>query len=635
MSTFLDDQSSNEQDYSFTSRVLLFILLGFLMMLVVLARLMYLQIFNHEEFSTKSENNRIQIQSIAPPRGEVFDRNGELLASNRRVLSLVLIPEQIENLDQTIEQLRENIEISNHEVQLFRQRTMGRARHDAVVLKRDLSEKTQAFLALNRHRFDGVNVTTETIRHYIYDDLFVHALGSVRRITVDDLRRLDSVDYRGTQFVGGTGIERFYEPSLHGRVGSRSVEVDATGRVLREIETQRIQPKQGAAITLHVDFTTQLAADEALGENRGAVVAIEPSSGGILAMVSKPTYSPNAKLIGVSSDELDQQYRRTDAPEFNRAVQGEYAPGSTFKPVVGLAALYENATNWDETLVDTGIFKLPNSTIEYRSWNRTATNPGCHGSVNMHRAIYRSANVYFYTMATRLDVDDLANFARDRFGIGRVTSYDLPEAVAGVLPTQRWKKESTGLPWYPGDSVILGIGQGYISLSPLQLATMATVFANRGAWIQPRMLKGADRPIPETNVKPIELRQPIEPEGMQSSWERMAFAMSEVVHRGNKGLDQNGTAWAYIGIDVPYMMAGKSGTAQVFTQDRDVEYDEEELDEDQRNHALFIAYAPFDKPQIAVAVVVEHGGAGSSVAGPIARKVLDSYLSNPQVASSG
>ena len=628
-------ESSSVADRAYSNRVLILITFGFLLIFCVLARLMYLQIFNHQEYSTRSENNRIQIRSIAPPRGQIFDRNGTLLATNRRVLSLALIPERIQDLDTTIALLREQMDVSDQEVQLFEQRAKGRARHDAVVLKRDISSKDQAFLALNRHRFVGVDVTTETIRHYVYGETFVHALGSVRRITIDDLRDLDSVAYRGTQFVGGTGVERFYESSLHGVVGSRSVEVDATGRVLHEIEEQRIPPLQGAALTLHLDYKTQLAADEALGEWRGAVVAIEPKTGGILAMVSKPTYDPNRKLLGVSSDELDEIYSRSDAPEFNRAIQGEYAPGSTFKPVVGMAALQQELIEWDEVLIDTGTFRLPNSSMVYRSWNRTKTHPGGHGKVDMHRAIYRSANVYFYTLASQLDVDLLARFAREQFGVGKVTSFDLPEAVPGVMPTRHWKQNAVGEPWYPGDSVILGIGQGFIAVSPLQLATIATTFANRGAWIVPRMFKASEQPLPEVEDLPISMQRPDEGDAMLLSWEKMAHAMSDVVHRGYKGYDQNGTAWAYIGMDAPFVMAGKSGTAQVFTQDRDIDYEEEELAEQMRNHALFIAYAPLEHPQIAVAVVVEHGGSGSRVAAPIARAVLDAYLVKPQVATRG
>lgn len=619
---------------SFGDRVLVLVVVGFLMLLVVLARLIYLQIYNHEAYQTQSLNNRIQIQSIAPPRGLIFDTNGEILADNRQILSLALIPERVDDVDALFERLSELIELTPGDLTVFNERIRGRPKHDPIVLKRDLSDEEQAKLAVNRLDLDGVVVTYETIRHYLHGETFVHALGTVRRLTKEDLGSIDRVNYRATQFIGGTGIERFYESSLHGTVGSRSVEVDASGRATREQPTDLTPPKPGASLTLYIDSKVQLAADAALGDRRGAVVAIDPKTGGIMAMVSKPAYDPNRKLSGMNAQELEELYAHRDNPLFNRAVQGLYAPGSTFKPVVGLMALSEKIIDWDEVVVDEGNFQLPGSSQVYRSWNRTRTDVGGHGRVDMHRAIYRSSNVYFYTIASRMDVDVLAAFAAHRFGLGRRNVFDLHEAGIGVLPSRGWKQSAHNEKWYPGDSVILGIGQGYISMTPLQLATMATVFANRGRWVQPRMLKRSDRVLIEINEDPDPLHAVLEPTEMAAHWEQMAHAMSAVVHRGNKGFDQNGTAWAYIGIDIPYTMAGKSGTAQVIESAREgEEVEDEERDEYERNHALFIAFAPLQDPEIAVAVIVENGGGGSRVAAPVARAVLDAKLLNTSVVA--
>ena len=632
----LDNRSNGDTDElrSFGDRVMVLVVIGFLMLFIVLGRLVYLQIYNHEAYQTQSLENRIQIQSIAPPRGLLLDANGELLADNRQIHSLAIVPERVDDIDILLEKLRKLIELTPNDAQVFKERIGGRPKHDPIVIKRDLTDEEQARLAVNRHDLDGAVVTYETIRHYRYGEKFVHAIGTVRRITKEDLASIDPINYRGTQLIGGTGVERFYERSLHGKVGSRSVEVDASGRPTRKQDEQLTPPERGATLTLYLERDVQLAADAALGDRRGAIVAIDPRSGGILAMVSKPSYDPNRMLAGTNADEVRDLYAHRDKPLFNRAVQGVYAPGSTFKPVVGLAALRERITDWDEVIVDEGNFRLPNSRQVYRSWNRTSTHAGGHGRVDMHRAIYRSSNVYFYTLGSRLDVDVLADFASERFGLGRQTAYDLHEARIGILPSRSWKQTAYEEPWYPGDSVILGIGQGYISVTPLQLATVATVFANRGAWVQPRMLKRADQRLVEVIEDPLPRSSVVEPVEMGAHWEQMAVAMSDVVHRGQQGYDQNGTAWAYIGMDIPYTMAGKSGTAQVIESTRvGEEIEDEERDEYERNHALFIAFAPLHAPEIAVAVIVENGGGGSKEASPLARAVIDAKLQNTSVVA--
>ena len=622
---------------SFNNRVLLLVILAFAVLLVVIGRLVYVQIHSHEAYQTQSQQNRIQIQSITPPRGLIFDSHGKLLADNRQILSLALIPERVVDLEALFAKLQELVALSDADLELFRERASVHSKHDPIVLKRDLSDADQAKLAVHRHALDGVVVTYETIRHYLFGEKFVHALGTVRRITKEDLPNLDRVNYRGTQFIGGTGIERFYERSLHGTVGSRSVEVDASGRPTREQPESLTLPVAGASLNLYIEADVQLAADRALGERRGAVVAIDPKTGGIMAMVSKPAYDPNKLLTGMDERSISEIYDHRDKPLFNRAVQGVYEPGSTFKPVIAMAALDQELVDWTEVVVDTGVFRLPNSRQVYRSWNRTATNPGGHGRVDLYRAIYRSANVFFYRLGSMLDVDDLESFASTRFGLGKVNVFDIQEARTGLLPSRAWKQDTYNDRWYQGDSVILGIGQGYISVTPLQLATIATVLANRGGWVQPRLLKRSNQRLVEVESEPQSLSYPTETPSRRADWERIAEAMSAVVHRGNQGYDQNGTAWAYIGLDIPYTMAGKSGTAQVIAANRDEpELAQEEIDEYQRNHALFIAFAPLKNPQIAVAVIVENGGGGSQFAAPVARAVIDAKLGFASaVAQSG
>lgn len=590
-------------------------------------RLIQLQVWEHETYQTRSEQNRIQIQPLAPPRGLIYDRNGELLAGNRPVSTLTVVRERVPDMDALLHDLESLVSVSDEDVQRFQQRLDGTRRpFEPVALKLNLSEEEVARLAVNRHRLPGVEIATELVRYYPLDGMMAHAVGSVRRISEEDLQKLDPVRYSATRFIGRQGVERFYERSLHGEVGYQKVEIDAHGRIRQVLEIS--PPVAGQNITVHLDSRLQIAATAALGERRGAVVAIDPRSGGILAMVSQPSYDPNLFVTGIS----DEQYRALtssrDTPLFNRAINGQYSPGSTFKPVVGLAALSLGVVDWQEEVNDQGSFRLPGQNRIYRDWSWRPGNSGGQGRVNLFRAIYRSANVFFYDMATRMDIDDLAAFA-GQFGIGRRMALDVPDTSPGLMPTRAWKRSARKVPWYPGDSVNIGIGQGDLLVTPLQLATMVATVAARGRVVRPRMLLASDRPLSEFDPP-----QPLPPVSGPSpdDWERMVDAMEAVVHRGDKGYGQNGTAWYYIGRDIPYRMAGKSGTAQVVEIRQGEEYDEEELDEYERKHAWFIAFAPADDPVIALAVLVENGGGGSAVAAPVAREVIDAYLL-PQLAN--
>ena len=620
----LNDPASERRN--FVSRAMALFAIAMLLMGLLVARLIQLQVLDYDTYRTRSDENRIQVQPLPPPRGLIYDRNGVLLAENRPVSSLALVAERIDDFDALLQELRMLVDISEADLAGFEKRRKRHRRpYEAVTLRQALSEAEVARLAVNRHRLPGVEVRTELKRHYPFGAVMAHAVGSVRRITEEDLRRFDAhslSNYSATEFIGRRGVERYYERSLHGEVGYQRVEINAHGRILRVLDIE--PPRSGKDITLQLDSRLQIAATAALGERRGAVVALEPHSGGVLTLVSNPGYDPNLFVTGISSDQYRDMVNSQQTPLFNRAVNGQYAPGSTFKPVVGLAAISNGLVNWEEHIDDPGWFKLPNQDRIYRDWSWRQGHAGGQGTVDLRRAIYRSSNVFFYHMGSRLSIEQLGSFAR-QFGIGRQLAVDVADASSGLMPDPVWKQGAKGEVWYPGDNVNLGIGQGDLLITPLQLATMAAVLANRGRVVRPRMLKLlADEQPPLEFDPPRPLPDVMGP--APDDWERMVDAMEDVVHRGNRGYGENGTAWAYIGRNIDYRMAGKSGTAQVVEIRQGEEYDEEELDEFTRKHAWFIAFAPADDPEIALAVLVENGGGGSSVAGPVAREILDFYL---------
>jgi penicillin-binding protein 2 len=617
--TQFKDPIRERQD--FTSRVIALFLIALLAFFVLIGRMVHLQVLNYDKYRTRADQNRIQVQPIAPPRGLIFDRNGVLLADNQPVFTLALVAERIKDLDATLAELRTLVTLDDDDIELFKKRLARRQRpYESVPLKLSLTEEEIAALAVNRFRLPGVVVEAQLVRHYPLGALMAHAIGSVRRISEDDLKTLDPVSYSASQFVGKLGVERAYEKSLHGQVGYQQVETDARGRIRKVLSVQ--PPVAGQNLTLQIDTRLQQVATDALGERRGAVVAIDPRTGGILALVSNPGYDPNLFVTGISAQQYEALNDARDKPLFNRATNGQYAPGSTFKPVVALAGLSNGVTDWDRTIVDHGFFKLPGQARIYRDWSWRPGNSGGQGVENLTRAIYRSSNVYFYDLANRLGVDPLVKFAA-QFGYGRNTSVDVVDALPGRLPDPAWKRRVKHEPWYPGDTVNIGIGQGDMLVTPLQLATVAAVIANRGHWMRPRLLLSSDQPLVEWDPPP---RMPDVVGPTRDDWERLVAAMEMVVSRGNLGYGQSGTAFPYIGQNLAYRMAGKSGTAQVVGIKQGDVYREDELKEFERKHAWFIAFAPAEAPQIAVSVLVENGGGGSAVAAPVARKVIDAEL---------
>ncbi|MAV26477.1 MAG: penicillin-binding protein 2 [Gammaproteobacteria bacterium] len=610
----------HDESRVFVDRVVIAFGISLLLTTLLGGRMLYLQVIQHDRYATMSESNRIQVQSIPPVRGLIVDRHGELLADNRPSFSLTLVTEQIDSVEDILDRIEERIGLTEEQRSRFEHRRKRKQRpYESVPLLHRLSQEEIARISVDQYAMPGVHIEASLVRHYPLSDLVTHAVGSVRRINEEDALTVDKVSYSGTDHIGKTGVERFYESRLLGRVGYQRVETDARGRIMQVLS--RTDPIPGENLTLTLDAGLQKVASDALGDQRGAIVAMDTRTGGILALLSKPAYDPNPFVTGIDHASYALLRDSVDVPLFNRAIQGQYEPGSTLKPFIGLAGLTTGVTTADYVIDDPGWFQLPDNQRLYRDWNWTREDEGGHGEVDMNRAIYRSCNVYFYNLAAQLGIDRIHSHL-DRFGFGRNLAHDLPEAGNGLLPSREWKHSARNLPWYPGDSVNIGIGQGDVLVTPLQLVTAIAGLANRGRLVTPHLLKDADVPAPPNVDIP------------DHAWNVISEAMQDVIHRGNRGLGENGTAWAYIGLDIPYRAAGKSGTAQVVGIAQGEEYDDAELDERLRKHAWFVAYAPADEPEIAVAVLVENGGGGSSVAAPVARKVLDyQMVGNSAVAT--
>lgn len=576
-------------------------------------RMTYLQVALHDKYADLSENNRVQIRPVAPNRGLIYDRNGVLLAENIPAYSLTLVPERIDDLDATLAFLDELVGISERDLEQFeRRRSYRRRPYDPVVLRQRLSEDEIAAIMVNRFYLPGVDVEAQLIRHYPQGEAFAHVLGYVGRINQKDQERIEGDEdsqrrYSATSHIGKTGVERRYESLLHGEVGYEKVETNARGRLLRTLE--RENPSPGNDLTLHLDSRLQLLAAEQLQGRRGAVVAIEVETGGILTLYSNPGFDPNAFVTGISYADYEALTGDPDKPLYDRATRGVYPPASTLKPFVGLAALEAGATSWKYTIRDIGWYQLENDERFYLDWKREG-----HGKVDLKEAMVQSCDTYFYDVAVKTGIDGISPFLA-QFGFGRDMSADVISAISGILPDRDWKRNSGRGPWYPGDTVNLGIGQGYMSVTPLQLATATAVLANRGRWQVPRLLaaENDERVVLEHgDIPDIVLKDP-------GDWDRMFQSMKEVI------TGRHGTARSLLR-NLQFPIAGKTGTAQVVGIEQDAEYDSEALQERLRDHAWFMAFAPIDKPQIAIAVIVENGESSGRTAAPIAQSLINQYL---------
>ena len=608
----------------FVGRVALSAVIGVLLCGTVVARLVQLQVVDHELFAEKSHGNRIRIEALPPTRGLVFDRKGRILAENLPAYQLELIPEQVSDLDATLNGLAEIELIESEDIPRIRSLSRRGPHFKPVTLRVNLSDTEIANFAIQRPRFPGVDFQPRLVRHYPNGESVAHALGYVGAVDTADLQRLDSAAYVATAHTGKTGIEFKFEASLHGDPGYQQVVTNARGRQVppdsRELSASleaKVSSLPGDNLYLTLDLDLQLLATDALRGHRGAVVAIEPESGDILALVSAPAFDPNIFASGMST--ADFRALRTDPgqPLFNRAVRGAYPPGSTIKPMLSLAALETGATNLTRRNFCRGFYTLPQSSHRYRDWK-----PEGHGEMDLHDAIAQSCDVYFYEISTTIGIDQMHSYL-DQFGLGQYTGIDIVGEHRGLVPSREWKRSAFRNPadqtWFPGETVIASIGQGYMLTTPLQLANATAAMATRGKRFRPHIVAAIEDPL--SGARDIIAPRSLDDVDIQNEyyWESVVSAMHDVMQ------SDDGTARAS-GLGASYEMAGKSGTAQVFSIGQQEVYDEEEVEEHLRDHALFISFAPVANPKIAVAVVVENGSSGSRTAAPIARAIMDRYL---------
>ncbi len=589
--------------------------IGFVVILVCFAglavRFFHLQVLQHDDFAVRSENNRVHVRPAPPNRGLIYDRRGRIIAENLPAYRLELVPEKVDDLEGTLDELAAIVGISEDDLERFRRNRARYRDFDSIPLRFNLDEREVSRFAVNRHRFRGVDVMPYLERHYPHGELFTHVLGYVGRLDAGDLAAVDEGNYRGTTHIGKIGIERYYETELHGTSGLERIETNARGRVLRVLE--RVDPVAGTDLVLSVDLAVQRAAWETLGDRAGAVVAMDPTDGSVIAMVSKPAFDGNDFVHGISRNAYQAILDAPGRPLFNRALNGGYEPGSTLKPFIGLAGLELDVVRRDTRVLSTGEFFLQGQERPFRDWKEEG-----HGSADIRSALEESVNTYFYQLALNLGIDRIHAYL-DQFGFGQVTGIDLRGESTGLLPSRDWKRGRYGEAWYPGETVIAGIGQGFNVVTPLQLANALCTLVNGGVRMAPRLLfaskpPGSAQAVPESS--PVVQQVPVQD---PSDWDAVLEGMRRVVN-GPRGTARE------VALDAPYLIAGKTGTAQVYGLAEDEEYEESEVAEHLRHHALFIAYAPFEEPRIAVAVVVDHGGAGGREAAPVARATIDAWL---------
>lgn len=590
-----------------TFRLHLLVASLFIFSLILVLRLGYLQISEFKKYQTLSYKNQMSIIPIAPPRGVILDRNGILLAENIPVHVLEIVPEHVKNMDQTIERLRALLPgITDTDVKNFKRTRSQNRSFMPIPIKLKLTADEVATFASNQYQFPGVSIKARSMRHYPLGEKAAHVLGYVGRINIPELKQVDPVNYRATNFIGKAGVEKYYEEKLHGKVGYQIVETDVSGRTIRVVN--KLNPQSGDRIYLSIDMRLQEAAYEALSGKRGAVVVIDSRNGEILTMVSSPSFDPNIFIHGVSKDDYKILSNALQRPLFNRAVRGVYPPASTLKPFVGLAGLDKGIVTTATQIYDPGKFKLPMASHIYRDWKKTG-----HGMMNFKRAITVSCDIYFYYLGSKMGIAHIYDMLK-QFGMGNLTQVDLVEEASGVIPNPEWKRKTKGVPWYPGDTVISSIGQGFMLATPLQMANATAAIGQHGVRYRPHLLIKSinDDASSIQFYKPhteaiIKLNDP-------GLWDVVAEAMHSVL------TSNEGTGYRF-GRNPPYPVAGKTGTAQVYSGRKYEKARYEDIPEHLRDNSLFIAFTPVENPEIAIAVVVENDVLASTVA----RKVLDTY----------
>ena len=604
----------------FLNRTIISIFVGLLLISVVFIRLYQLQVVENEFFAEKAHGNRINIRATLPPRGVIYDRNGRILAENKTAFQLELIPEQVKDIDDSLMRLSNLGLIDDESVNSIKTDIRKTQQFKPVTIRTSLTDNDIAKFAVNMPNFSGINLQPRLIRNYPYSEATSHVVGYLGALSKSDLIKLNRSSYDPNEKIGKTGSELFNEDHLHGVPGFNQFIANARGREI-PIKTDSIflekkAPEPGSNIYLTIDLELQKLATELLGGRKGAVVAIDPNNGEILSLVSSPTFNPNIFSNTLTTNQFNELQSNEDQPLFNRAVLGTYSPGSTIKPILGLAALEIGATNLTRRHVCKGFYSLPGNSHRYRDWLHTG-----HGSINLHAAISQSCDVYFYEISNEIGIDKMHQYL-DAFGLGQKTNVELTGERIGLIPSTKWKqnmfRREEDKIWYPGETVIASIGQGYMLATPLQLANATAALATRGKRFQAKLILATEDPINKekkykksTQLNDIEISN-------QKYWEEVVSAMHNVM-QGN-GTAQNA------GLYAPYRMAGKSGTVQVISVGQEEEYDETLLEERFLDHALFVAFAPLENPKIAVSVIVENGQSGSRVAAPIARAIMDKYL---------
>ena len=593
-------------------RVYLAAVLILLVTLTILFNIFYLQVTRHDHFTTLSESNHIKILPVVPSRGLIFSSDGVLLADNRPSFTLELVPEKIPDLEAVITRLGRLVMITPDEMERFRELRKRSRRFEGILLRSNLSDEEIALISVNRYLLPGVDVVASLNRYYPLAESLAHTVGYVGMIDEAEFENLNKPDYRGTTYIGKSGIEKAYEDLLHGHVGYQQVEVNAQGRKIRELH--REAPEPGKNLYLTIDASLQRLAVQVLNDRRGAIVAMDTRNGAVLVSASAPGFDPNLFVDGIDRNAYKGLLGSRDTPLLNRALQGQYPPGSTIKPMLALGGLTLQLREPANKTWCPGWYSLRGSSRRYRDWKRKG-----HGHVDMVNAIAQSCDVYFYVLARDMGIGDLHQVLTG-FGFGAPTGIDIGGEAAGLVPSIEWKHQARGQPWYLGETLIAGIGQGAILVTPMQLVTATAVVANRGRQVRPYLLSEVrDATTGQLVIKvPDQEGKPIVSADTED-WDLIIHSMKEVLH------GKRGTARA-AGAGAAYHIAGKSGTAQVISIGQDEEYNEDEIPEKFRDHALFIAFAPVAAPEIALAVIVENGGGGSKTAASIARELLDHYF---------
>ncbi len=583
-----------------------------LVMMGLLYRYFSLQVIQNEEFRAQSDRNRIAVRTVSPTRGVIVDRSGNLLAINQPSFTLAITPERADDLGNVLTTLSDLLSLTETDIELFTQARKRRRPLSPVPLKYRLTDEELAVIAVNKHVLSGVSVLSELTRHYPEGDLLGHALGYVGRIGIDDVDESEKEAYRGISHIGKVGLEAYYEDVLKGGLGVSRLETNARGVELDVID--RIEPVPGAELTLHLDVELQRVAASAMGDMRGAVVALDPRTGGVLSAVSSPRYDPNKFVNGISFSDYAELRDSRDAPLLNRVIQGQYPPASTIKPMLGLAGLNRDVITIDTMIPDPGYYQLPGDPRRYRDWILRIRGTGHADEMSLRDSIAQSCDVFFYELANRLGIEALAE-SLDEFGIGSLTGIDLPSEKPGILPSSDWKRRVIGSSWYGGETLIVGIGQGYMLATPMQLAVATMALATRGTALRPTFVAAVDG-------TPVEPEPLLNVSAATAYWDEVFAGMVDTVS------SVRGTAFG-MRSGLTYSVAGKTGTAQVVGIAQDETYDEEALSEYQRNHGWFIAFAPVDNPEIVIAVLTENSGGGSS-AYPVARAMLDYWMSRDE-----